>query len=181
MVRSHLQRVDSRLLCTWRSLTRTLQFLSGTKWYRDAGSRPSLRPATRQSGAIRIYARRTRPRPPLDCSMSAPEQKVELVETKDLRMFIPVLQEVDFGDQFLLSMLHWCGFSRRSTPLDYWKVFFIALSRRCCGSIGTLPATRNGPKHMLGRLVCHSPGFSRTGTRKERNVCAHRLCPKYPC
>jgi RimJ/RimL family protein N-acetyltransferase len=57
--------------------------------------------------------------------MSAPEQKVELVETKDLRMFIPVLQEVDFGDQFLLSMLHWCGFSRRSTSLDYWKVFLL--------------------------------------------------------
>jgi len=23
------------------------------------------------------------------------------------------------------SMLHWCGIGRRSTPLDYWKVFLL--------------------------------------------------------
>jgi ribosomal protein S18 acetylase RimI-like enzyme len=55
--------------------------------------------------------------------MLAGEQPVELVETKEIQEFIPVMKEIDFGDRFLLSMLHWCGFSRRSTPLDYWKVF----------------------------------------------------------
>src|SRR6516225_4186365 len=45
--------------------------------------------------------------------MSAADQKVELLETKDLRMFIPVMREIDFGDRFLLSMLHYCGFGTR--------------------------------------------------------------------
>ena len=57
--------------------------------------------------------------------MSAGEQTVELVETKEIEMFIPVMKEIDFGDRFLLSMLHWCGIGRRSTPLDYWKVFLV--------------------------------------------------------
>src|SRR6516165_1736914 len=55
--------------------------------------------------------------------MSAAEQTMELVETTDIQMFLPVMREIDFGDRFLLSMLHWCGIGRRSTPLDYWKVF----------------------------------------------------------
>jgi hypothetical protein len=37
--------------------------------------------------------------------MSPPEQSVELVSTKDIEMFIPILRAIDFGDQFLLSML----------------------------------------------------------------------------
>jgi hypothetical protein len=53
--------------------------------------------------------------------MSAADQKVELLETKALRMFIHVTREIDFGDRFLLSMLHWCGFGRRSSTLR--KVF----------------------------------------------------------
>jgi ribosomal protein S18 acetylase RimI-like enzyme len=57
--------------------------------------------------------------------MSAAEQTVELVETKEIQMFLPVMNEIDFGDRFLLSMLHWCGIGQRSTPLDYWKVFLL--------------------------------------------------------
>jgi ribosomal protein S18 acetylase RimI-like enzyme len=68
--------------------------------------------------------------------MSAADQKVELLETKDLRMFIPVMREIDFGDRFLLSMLHWCGFGRRSTPLDYWKVFLLRVRDEVVGVSG---------------------------------------------
>jgi GNAT superfamily N-acetyltransferase len=57
--------------------------------------------------------------------MSAAEQKVELVETREIQMFLPVMKEIDFGDRFLLSMLHWCGIGQRSTPLDCWKVFLV--------------------------------------------------------
>ena len=57
--------------------------------------------------------------------MSAAEQTVELVETKEIQMFLPAMKEIDFGDRFLLSMLHWCGIGQRSTPLDYWKVFLL--------------------------------------------------------
>jgi hypothetical protein len=54
--------------------------------------------------------------------MPAAEQTVELIETKDTQMFLPVMKGIDFGDRFLLSMLHWCGFGQRSTPPDYWQV-----------------------------------------------------------
>jgi len=57
--------------------------------------------------------------------MSAAGQTVELVETTEIQMFLPVMKEIDFGDRFLLSMLHWCGIGRRSTPLEYWKVFLL--------------------------------------------------------
>jgi RimJ/RimL family protein N-acetyltransferase len=57
--------------------------------------------------------------------MSAAGQTVELVETREIQMFLPVMKEIDFGDRFLLSMLHWCGIGRRSTPLEYWKVFLL--------------------------------------------------------
>jgi GNAT superfamily N-acetyltransferase len=50
---------------------------------------------------------------------------MELVETKEIQMFLPVMKEIDFGDRFLLSMLHWCGIGQRSTPVDYWKVFLL--------------------------------------------------------
>ena len=57
--------------------------------------------------------------------VSAAEQTLELVETKEIQMFLPVMKEIDFGDRFLLSMLHWCEIGQRSTPLDYWKVFLL--------------------------------------------------------
>lgn len=57
--------------------------------------------------------------------MSAAEQTVELLETTEIEMFLPVIKEIDFGGRFLLSMLHWCGIGRRSTPLDFWKVFLL--------------------------------------------------------
>jgi ribosomal protein S18 acetylase RimI-like enzyme len=47
------------------------------------------------------------------------------VESTEIEEFIPVMKEIDFGDRFLLSMLHWCGIGRRSTPLDYWKALLV--------------------------------------------------------
>jgi ribosomal protein S18 acetylase RimI-like enzyme len=57
--------------------------------------------------------------------MSTSEKTVELLDTKEIEDFIPVMKEIEFGDRFLLSMLHWCGIGRRSTPLDFWKVFLV--------------------------------------------------------
>jgi GNAT superfamily N-acetyltransferase len=68
--------------------------------------------------------------------MSAAEQTVELVETTDIQMFLLVMKEIDFGDRFLLSMLHWCGIGRRSTPLDYWKVFVLSAAGEIVGVSG---------------------------------------------
>jgi len=39
-------------------------------------------------------------------------------------VFAPVLA-IDFGDAFLLSLLHGCGIGKRSTPLEYWQVFLV--------------------------------------------------------
>ena len=68
--------------------------------------------------------------------MSAAEQTVELVETKEIQLFLPVMKEIDFGDRFLLSMLHWCGIGQRSTPLDYWKVFLLRADGEVVGVSG---------------------------------------------
>jgi len=68
--------------------------------------------------------------------MSAAGQTVELIETKDIQMFLPVMKEIAFGDRFLLSMLHWCGIGQRSTPLDYWKVFLLRATGEVVGVSG---------------------------------------------
>jgi ribosomal protein S18 acetylase RimI-like enzyme len=64
------------------------------------------------------------------------EQTVELVETTEIEMFLPVMKEIDFGDRFLLSMLHWCGIGKRSTPLDHWKVFLLSAAGNVVGVSG---------------------------------------------
>jgi RimJ/RimL family protein N-acetyltransferase len=64
------------------------------------------------------------------------QQTVKLLETKEIERFIPIMREIDFGDKFLLSMLHWCGIGRRSTPLDYWQVFLIQAHSEIVGVSG---------------------------------------------
>ena len=57
--------------------------------------------------------------------MAARKQIVELVSTKQIEMFIPVMKDIaqEFGDRFLLAMLHWCEIGRRSTALSIGKCF----------------------------------------------------------
>ena len=38
--------------------------------------------------------------------MAPAEQTVELIATKQIDLFLPVIREIDFEDAFLLSMLH---------------------------------------------------------------------------
>src|SRR5216683_2057455 len=68
--------------------------------------------------------------------MKASVGEIELLESREITRFIPVMQEIDLGDRFLLSMLHWCGIGQRSTPLDYWKVFLIQSSNEIVGVSG---------------------------------------------
>ena len=68
--------------------------------------------------------------------MAAGEQIVELVCTREIELFLPVMREVDFGDAFLLSMLHWCGIGKRSKPLEYWQVFLIGAKSQVIGVSG---------------------------------------------
>jgi GNAT superfamily N-acetyltransferase len=68
--------------------------------------------------------------------MTATEQSVELVSTKEIELFLPLMREIDFGDAFLLSMLHWCGIGKRSKPLEYWQVFLIHAKSQIVGVSG---------------------------------------------
>jgi GNAT superfamily N-acetyltransferase len=70
--------------------------------------------------------------------MATREQTVELVSTKQIEMSIPVMKDIaqEFGDRFLLAMLHWCEIGRRSTPLEYWQVFLIRAQSEIVGVSG---------------------------------------------
>ena len=68
--------------------------------------------------------------------MSPTPPNVELIESKSIEVFIPVMREVNLGDNFLLSMLHWCGIGRRATPLEYWQVFLVQHAAKTVGVIG---------------------------------------------
>jgi GNAT superfamily N-acetyltransferase len=68
--------------------------------------------------------------------VAAAEQTVELVSTKEIELFLPVMREVDFGDAFFLSMLHWCGIGQRSRPLEYWQVFLLRAKSQIIGVSG---------------------------------------------
>jgi RimJ/RimL family protein N-acetyltransferase len=68
--------------------------------------------------------------------MASAEQIVELVSTKEIELFLPIMREIDFGDAFLLSMLHWCGIGKRSKPLEYWEVFLLRAEAQIIGVSG---------------------------------------------
>ena len=59
--------------------------------------------------------------------MPASGDTVELITTKEIELFLPLMKELadDFGDRFLLAMLHWCGIGSRPAPLEFWQVFLI--------------------------------------------------------
>jgi RimJ/RimL family protein N-acetyltransferase len=109
-------------------------------------------------------------------------QTVELVDTKRIELFVPILKEIDFGDRFLLSMLHWCGIGHRSTPLEFWQVFLVRSAKEIVGVSGLyrLPAT---PKHVcwLGwfaiRPLFRRQGFG-SGAIHLLSDYARRLCYK---
>ena len=95
--------------------------------------------------------------------MSTNAPTVELIATKEIELFLPVMREIDFGDPFLLSMLHWCGIGERSTPLEYWRVFLLRLKSEIIGVSGLYrqPGT---PSHIywLGWFAIR-PKFRRQG------------------
>ena len=66
--------------------------------------------------------------------------KFALVATRDIKQFIPVLREVELGDRFLLSILHWCGIGPRTVELPFWKVF---LGRKNKTPVGVCGLYRN--------------------------------------
>jgi GNAT superfamily N-acetyltransferase len=105
--------------------------------------------------------------------MAAAEQIVELLATKEIELFLPVMREIDFGDSFLLSMLHWCGIGERSRPLGYWQVFLLRAKSQIIGVSGLYrqPGT---PAYIwwLGWFAIR-PKFRRQGFG---TAAIHQLC-----
>ncbi len=64
------------------------------------------------------------------------KRSVELFSTKEIELFLPLMREIEFGDAFLLSMLHWCGIGKRSSPLEYWQVFVLRAEHNIIGVAG---------------------------------------------
>jgi GNAT superfamily N-acetyltransferase len=95
--------------------------------------------------------------------MAAPIKSVELFETKEIELFLPIMREIDFGDAFHLSMLHWCGIGKRSTPLPYWRVFLLRSKSQIVGVSG-LYRQLGTPAHIswLGWFAIR-PQFRRQG------------------
>jgi len=70
--------------------------------------------------------------------MPASSNTVELISTRELALFLPVMRELadDFGGGFLLSMLHWCGIGKRTSPLRFWEVSLLRADREIVGVCG---------------------------------------------
>ena len=88
--------------------------------------------------------------------MSTSAQIVELIATKEIDLFLPIMKDLadDFGDRFLLSMLHWCEIGRRSTSLDYWEVFLLRSADEVVGVSGLY-------RPMVSNSMSHRPNISR--------------------
>ena len=112
--------------------------------------------------------------------MATGEQTVELISRKQIEMFVPVMKDIaqEFGDRFLLAMLHWCEIGRRSTPLEYWQVFLIQGAIRDCRCFWALQTTGNALKHLLARMVCYSARISPTRIWSSRHHRRLRVCPR---
>jgi RimJ/RimL family protein N-acetyltransferase len=97
--------------------------------------------------------------------MPANGNTVELITTKEIELFLPVMKELadDFGDRFLLSMLHWCGIGSRPAPLEFWQVFLIQTGKETVGVSG-LYRRSESPTHLcwLGWFAIR-PKFRRKG------------------
>jgi ribosomal protein S18 acetylase RimI-like enzyme len=106
--------------------------------------------------------------------VAASEQIVELISTKEIELFLPLMREIDFGDAFLLSMLHWCGIGKRSRPLVYWQVFLLRAKSNIVGVSG-LYRQPGMPSHVcwLGWFAIR-PQFRRQafGSAAIRQLCA---------
>lgn len=70
--------------------------------------------------------------------MPASGDTVKLITTKEIALFLPIMRELadDFGDPFLLSMLHWCEIGKRAKPLQFWEVSLLRADRDTVGVCG---------------------------------------------
>ena len=88
--------------------------------------------------------------------MAASEQTVELVSTKEIELFLPLMREIDFGDAFLLSMLHWCGIRQEVEAAGLLASLSPGREIPDYRCIGPVQTTRHASLSLLARLVRNS-------------------------
>jgi RimJ/RimL family protein N-acetyltransferase len=88
---------------------------------------------------------------------------VNLIQSRNLIDFIPLLQELDFGDKFSLSMLHWCGIGKRSYPLAFWEVYVAMNEDEVIGVIGLYQQMETPPSIVWVGWFGVRPSFRRRG------------------
>ena len=86
-----------------------------------------------------------------------------LMQTRNLIDFIPLLQELEFGDKFSLSMLHWCGIGKRSYPLAFWEVYIAMHEDETVGGIGLYQQVETPPSIVWVGWFGVRPSFRRRG------------------
>lgn len=89
--------------------------------------------------------------------------KVLLTQTRSIIEFVPLLEELEFGDRFSLSMLHWCGIGKREYPLAFWEVYVAKLGVESVGIIGLYQQMDTPPEVVWVGWFGVRPKFRRQG------------------
>ena len=97
--------------------------------------------------------------------MPASGHNVELISTRDIAQFLPLMKELadDFGDRFLVSMLHWCGIGNRTKPLPSWEVFLLGPDHGILGVGGLYRLPETPANHVWLGWFGIRPAFRRRG------------------
>ena len=97
--------------------------------------------------------------------MPASNHTVELITTKEIELFLQVMRELadDFGDRFLLSMLHWCGIGGRSNPLEFWEVYLLRANHETLGVCGLYKQAETPASQFWLGWFGIRPAFRRRG------------------
>ncbi len=97
--------------------------------------------------------------------MPASGHTVELIATREINLFLPVMRELadDFGDRFLLSMLHWCGIGRRPVPIPFWEVFLLRRATETIGVCGLYQTPKTPSSRIWVGWFGIRPAFRRKG------------------
>lgn len=76
------------------------------------------------------------------------QNPLKIIQTTNIVDFVPLLKELEFGDQFSLAMLKWCGIGERDKTLTFWQVYIVKLEGESIGVMG-LYQTTNSPSNVV--------------------------------
>ncbi|MBW4554730.1 MAG: GNAT family N-acetyltransferase [Trichormus sp. ATA11-4-KO1] len=92
-----------------------------------------------------------------------PPNSLTIIQTTDILDFWPLLKELEFGDQFSLAMLRWCGIGRRDQSISLWQVYIAKLAAESIGVIGLYQLVDSPPDVVWLGWFGLRPHFRRQG------------------